>query len=503
MMQPFFATAADDAVPTPEPPVRSVPRGAEMLRLGLVCPYSLESPGGVQNHVLGLARHLRERGRHRRSGPGELPARLATTLDKDEFASAGTAVPLRYNGSVAEVGFGPLTAARASWLRWGLRPAARTRADHAQRRPARPLGRRCAGRGHLPHRDAAVPVDAAGRRRAAAGVGEAARPDRRQRSARLVVVSTWVAMRWSSRTASGLPTSPRHPEPARPADRRPRLLFLGRTDEPRKGLDVLLAALPAIRRAVPDLEVVVAGQGARPLPPGCVGSAWSTSCRRRTCGLGRRLRRPAPGPGELRHRGPGGHGWWRSRWSPPTCRRSPSSSAVSARCPAERGVLFAGGRPDGLAQAVVDTLHRPDPARGERAGHRPPVRLVRGQRSIESVYRAGRGVRRRPGGDPDGRADRRRSWPWMPATGQALSWLATGWIDEHPRRADLGGPRCGAGPPGPGRRRTGAGAASGSGDGPAGVRRGGRGARARPGSRADREQAESDLSHVLDLVTPA
>jgi phosphatidylinositol alpha-mannosyltransferase len=50
---------------------------------------------------------------------------------------------------------------------------------------------------------------------------------------------------------------------------RPRLVFLGRTAEPRKGLDVLLAALPAIRQAVPGLEVVIAGEGARPLPPGC------------------------------------------------------------------------------------------------------------------------------------------------------------------------------------------------------------------------------------------
>ena len=29
------------------------------LRVGLVCPYSFDHPGGVQNHVLGLAEHLR------------------------------------------------------------------------------------------------------------------------------------------------------------------------------------------------------------------------------------------------------------------------------------------------------------------------------------------------------------------------------------------------------------------------------------------------------------
>ncbi len=28
------------------------------MRIGLVCPYSMAAPGGVQNHVLGLAGYL-------------------------------------------------------------------------------------------------------------------------------------------------------------------------------------------------------------------------------------------------------------------------------------------------------------------------------------------------------------------------------------------------------------------------------------------------------------
>jgi phosphatidylinositol alpha-mannosyltransferase len=50
---------------------------------------------------------------------------------------------------------------------------------------------------------------------------------------------------------------------------RPRLSFLGRTDEPRKGLSVLLDALPAIRACHPDLDVAVAGAGNGRLPDGC------------------------------------------------------------------------------------------------------------------------------------------------------------------------------------------------------------------------------------------
>jgi phosphatidyl-myo-inositol alpha-mannosyltransferase len=39
------------------------------------------------------------------------------------------------------------------------------------------------------------------------------------------------------------------------------LMFLGRIDEPRKGLPILLQALPSVVRAFPDLTVLVAGPG--------------------------------------------------------------------------------------------------------------------------------------------------------------------------------------------------------------------------------------------------
>ena len=90
------------------------------LRVGMVCPYSFDVPGGVQNHVLGLARFLRQAG-HRPYvlAPGELGPSTAA-LDLEDFASVGAAIPLPYNGSVARVNFGPLSAARVRrWLRNG------------------------------------------------------------------------------------------------------------------------------------------------------------------------------------------------------------------------------------------------------------------------------------------------------------------------------------------------------------------------------------------------
>ena len=90
------------------------------LRVGIVCPYSFDVPGGVQNHVLGLARHLRQGG-HRPYvlAPGELGP-SAAALGIEDFASVGAAMPVPYNGSVARVNFGPLSAARVRrWLRNG------------------------------------------------------------------------------------------------------------------------------------------------------------------------------------------------------------------------------------------------------------------------------------------------------------------------------------------------------------------------------------------------
>ncbi len=73
------------------------------MRVGLVCPYSFDVPGGVQGHVLEVARVLSGRG-HDVSvlAPGEEDADLP-----DFVVPAGRSVPIPYNGSVARLSFGP------------------------------------------------------------------------------------------------------------------------------------------------------------------------------------------------------------------------------------------------------------------------------------------------------------------------------------------------------------------------------------------------------------
>ena len=86
------------------------------MRIGIVCPYSFDVPGGVQNHVMDLAEAL--------IGLGHEVSVLAPA-DEDSplppyVVPAGRAVPLPYNGSVARIAFGPVSTARVRrWLTRG------------------------------------------------------------------------------------------------------------------------------------------------------------------------------------------------------------------------------------------------------------------------------------------------------------------------------------------------------------------------------------------------
>ncbi len=86
------------------------------MRIGIVCPYSLDVPGGVQNHVMDLAEAL--------IGLGHEVSVLAPADDDSPLppyvVPAGRSVPVPYNGSVARVTFGPVSTARVRrWLARG------------------------------------------------------------------------------------------------------------------------------------------------------------------------------------------------------------------------------------------------------------------------------------------------------------------------------------------------------------------------------------------------
>lgn len=103
---PVSAPVSDESIRAQRP--------ERALRIGIVCPYSFDVPGGVQGHVVDLAKALLAR--------GHMVSVLAPADDEsglpDFVHPAGRALGIPYNGSVARLQFGPLSYARVRrWLR--------------------------------------------------------------------------------------------------------------------------------------------------------------------------------------------------------------------------------------------------------------------------------------------------------------------------------------------------------------------------------------------------
>ena len=347
------------------------------LRVGLVCPYSLDRPGGVQNHVLGLAGYLRDTGHE--------PFVLAPGTSRDvpdadlarRFTSAGSAVPVPYNGSVARVSFGPRSAARVRrWLGAGAFDVLHL---HEPVTPSVAL---------LALRAATVPVVATfhtatprSRSMQLAGGALAGTIAKIDTGVAVSEPARRVVTRYLHRDAAVIPNGFRADDfaatdpPARwRGGDRPRLVFLGRVEEPRKGLDVLLAALPAIRAARPDLEVVVAGHGQRPLPADVRREDAVSDARKAELLAGADVfvaphtARESFGIVLLEAMASG---------APLVASDLPAFAALLQADPADPrrslGTLFPAGDHQALAAAVVSVLHAPDPervARGRRHARR-------------------------------------------------------------------------------------------------------------------------------------
>ena len=86
------------------------------MRVGIVCPYSFDVPGGVQNHIMDLAEALIALGHD---------VSVLAPADEDVplppyVVPAGRSVPFPYNGSVARISFGPVSTTRVRrWLARG------------------------------------------------------------------------------------------------------------------------------------------------------------------------------------------------------------------------------------------------------------------------------------------------------------------------------------------------------------------------------------------------
>lgn len=232
------------------------------MRIGMVCPYSFDEPGGVQIHAIDLCTELRKRG-HEVSliGPGKSADGLP-----DFVELGGSSIPIRYNGSVARLSFGPRTKKHLKqWIRDNQFDLLHI---HEPNSPSYSMMAMAVAEG---------PIVATYHASASESkVLKMALPFLRPYLERIhggIAVSE-EARRWQVENLAGDPvlipngveTSVyRAAQPLAgldsPGEHRPRLMFLGRFEEPRKGLQILLEAMPRIVAEVPQVELIIAGGG--------------------------------------------------------------------------------------------------------------------------------------------------------------------------------------------------------------------------------------------------
>lgn len=232
------------------------------MRVGMVCPYSFDVPGGVQAHVAELAGVLIELG-HDVSVLA--PADDETVLPS-YVESSGRTIAVPYNGSVARLAFDPKTMNRVR--RWIREHDFDVLHLHEPNAPSLSMWAMAVADGPI----VATFHTSTTKSRMLSTFTPVLQPFLERISGRIAVSD--LARRWQveslgsdaveipngvhvARFAEG-PLLPGYPRNG------PTIAFLGRYDEPRKGMPVLLEALPAVVAAHPDVEVLVVGRGDEP-----------------------------------------------------------------------------------------------------------------------------------------------------------------------------------------------------------------------------------------------
>jgi phosphatidyl-myo-inositol alpha-mannosyltransferase len=230
------------------------------MKIGITCPYSWDVPGGVQQHIRDLAEALIDEGH---SVSVISPADDDTPLPP-YVTGAGRAVPVPYNGSVARLSFGFLSVSRVRrWIKEGGFDVLHV---HEPEIPSLSLLACWVASGPIvatvhtaiPRSRILLvtyPVLRTGMEKinGRIAVSEAARTTLVEHiGGDAVVIPNGVATR-RYRKADPLPGWP-GPGGA--------IGFLGRLDEPRKGLAVLLKAFEILGPQRPGLRLLVAGPAA-------------------------------------------------------------------------------------------------------------------------------------------------------------------------------------------------------------------------------------------------
>ena len=227
------------------------------LKIGIVCPYSWDTPGGVQNHIRDLAEFL--------IAAGHEVSVLAPAIDETKLPgyviNAGKPISIPYNGAVARVLFGPVAFARVrQWISQGDFDLLHL---HEPAIPSISLLACWAADGPMVGTFHA----AAKRQKIIFAIGPILEPAIEKLSAR-IAVSEAARLTLTDHLDTDAVIIPngiyanRYTEGKRVAKWSGNTIgFIGRFEEPRKGLSVLVDALPVISRFAPDVKILVAGPG--------------------------------------------------------------------------------------------------------------------------------------------------------------------------------------------------------------------------------------------------
>jgi phosphatidylinositol alpha-mannosyltransferase len=229
------------------------------MRIGMVCPYSFDVPGGVQSHVLQLAEVMRARGQD----VSVLAPSSSHVPLPDYVVSGGKAVPIPYNGSVARLRFGPATHRKVKrWLAEGEFDVLHL---HEPNAPSLSMLALMVAEGPI----VATFHTSTTKSFTLSVFQSILRPWHEKIVGRIAVSD--LARRWQIEALgsdaveipngvdvgsfANAPVLEGYPRPGKT------VLFLGRFDERRKGMDVLLRALPGLVQHFPDVEVLIVGRG--------------------------------------------------------------------------------------------------------------------------------------------------------------------------------------------------------------------------------------------------
>lgn len=229
------------------------------IRIGMVCPYGWDTPGGVQTHIRDLAEHLISEGHY----VSVLTPVSDDSLELEDYVvNAGKPIPIPVNGSVARVLFGPIASSRAKqWIASGDFDLLHL---HEPAIPSLSLLACSAAEGPLVGTfHVSTP-----KKKAIYAIGPILEPIVEKLTAR-IAVSELARSTLKDHFETDAVVIPNGIDGQKYANAiiskdytgENTIGFIGRFEEPRKGLQVLLDSLPIVARFIPDVLYLIAGPG--------------------------------------------------------------------------------------------------------------------------------------------------------------------------------------------------------------------------------------------------